>query len=48
MGHPVGFPDMGVHGPVDRLEDTTADINQPNLSNADLFRSEVSCVNDQL
>ena len=48
MGLPVDFLDVGIYGPVDRLEDRTANINQPNPAKADLFRSEVSCVKSQL
>mgnify|MGYP001581401832 CR=1 FL=1 len=48
MGLPVDFLDVGVYGTVDRLEDRTANINQPNPAKANLFRSEVSRVKSQL
>ena len=48
MGRSIDFLDVGIYGPVDRLEDKTANISQPNPAKADLFRSEVSRVKSQL
>jgi hypothetical protein len=48
MGLAIDFLDVGVYGPVDRLEDRPKNSNQPNPAKADLFRSEVSRVRSQL
>jgi hypothetical protein len=48
MGLPVDFLDVGIYGPVDRLEDRPKNSSQPNRAKADLFRSEVSRVKSQL
>ena len=48
MGLPVDFLDVGIYGPVDRMEDRPKNSNQPNPAKDDLFRSEVNRVKGQL
>ena len=48
MGLPVDFLDVGIYGPVDRLENQPKNSNQPNPAKAGLFRSEVGRVKSQL
>jgi hypothetical protein len=48
MGLAVDFLDVGIYGPVDRLEDRPKNSSRSNPAKADLFRGEVSCVRCQL